>query len=56
MLRWHEAVRVIERADKCVSAGNRSVSQVNVEPQDGQKPRVVPREDLNFAISPLVTL
>src|SRR5262249_20808441 len=41
---------------KCVSFGNCVVSQVRVEPQRAQNPRVVPGEDLNLVISPLVTV
>jgi hypothetical protein len=41
---------------KCVSFFNWLLSHVSVEPQVRQKPRVVPGEDLNFAISPFVTV
>ena len=57
MLRWLELRRIVERAD--VEMGLRRQlhhSQVRVEPQVRQKPRVVPGEDLNFVISPLVTV
>src|SRR5258708_24170808 len=41
---------------KCVSLGNFTLSQVSVEPQVWQKPRVVPGEDLNLVSHPLCEL
>src|SRR5260370_37477754 len=41
---------------KCVSLGNFTLSQVSVEPQFWQKPRVLPGEDLKLVSHPLCVL
>ena len=57
MLRRFEPAGIIECPNVEMRLGQQStLSQVSVEPQVWQKPRVVPGEDLNLVICPFVTV
>jgi hypothetical protein len=53
---WNSAALSNAPTWKCVSVGKRSLSQVNVDPHLAQNPRRVLGDELNFVISPWVTV
>jgi len=46
----------MRRHGSAFQSGKRALSQVNVDPHWAQNPRRVPGDELNFVISPFVTV